>query len=97
MYDKQYLLLDIQVSVLYLLMCVSSNDCPSQVNWLKTGRKLLGQRNVVPEYAIDDGYVDNDNDDDGNDDHDHLRKTTRCIAVRNSSRERQPSCDTEII
>ena len=93
-------------------MCVSSNDCPSQVNWLKTGWKLLGQRNVVPEYDIDDGYVnngndddgddydgnvDNDNDDAGDDDHDHLRKTTRCIAVRNSSRERQPSLDTEII
>ena len=29
-------------------------------------------------------------------DGDHLRKTTRCIAVRNSSRERQPSLGTEI-
>ena len=34
----------------YLMMCVSSNDRPAQVHWLKTGRKLLRQRDVVPEY-----------------------------------------------
>ena len=76
------------------MMCVSSNNCPTQVNRLKAGRKLLRQRNVVPDYDVDDvGSVDcrdhGDVDDDGGDD--HLRKTTRCIAVRNSSRERQPS------
>ncbi len=73
------------------MMCVSSNNCPTQVNRLKAGRKLLRQRNVVPDYDVCDvGSVDcSDVDDDGGDD--HLRKTTRCIAVRNSSRERQPS------
>ena len=45
----------------------------------------------------DDGNVDDGNVDCGNADHDHLRKTTRCIAVRNSSRDRQPSLVTEVI
>ena len=54
-------------------MCVSCNDCPSQVNRLKTGWKLLGQRNVIPEYDNDDDGNDDDvdggNSDYGNDDH----------------------------
>ena len=79
------------------MMCVSSNDRPTQVHRLKTGWKLLRQRNVVPDYDDDSDNVHHGNGDDGNDDHDHLRKTTRCIAVRNSSRERQPSLGTEVM
>ena len=121
-------------------MCVSCNDCPPQVNRLKTWRKLLGQRNVIPEY---DKVDDSDGDSDGDDVEvvvimvmlisvivmlimitfstqqdamlmlmmlimmitaivmlimiDHLLNTTRCMAVRNSSRDRQPSLGTEII
>ena len=92
-------------------MCVSCNDCPPQVDWLKTGWKLLRQRNVIPECDNVDDYDDDSDGDDvyggsdyGNDDlsdcdadHDHLRNTTRCMAVRNSSRERQPSLGTKII
>ena len=51
----------------------------------------------VDDGNVDDGNVDDGNVDCGNADHDHLRKTTRCIAVRNSSRDRQPSLGTEVI
>ena len=72
-------------------MCVPSNYCAAQIIGLQTERELLGQWDVVPEknhfiisrifqmldLILNFGI--------------HLRNTTRCIAVKNSSKERQPS------
>ena len=80
-------------------MSVSCNDCSTKVDRLKTGWELLGQGNVVPDgdcnvmmilimmVSVIASLIKAN-------DYNHLRKTTRCIAVRNSSRERHPSLDT---
>ena len=74
------------------------------MSFLNMKMALMMMAMMASDGNDDNGNGDDDNDngddgniDDGNTDSDHLRSTTRCMAVRNSSRERQPSLNTEML